>query len=67
MSASSTLQAGIATTIARQVRGRLAGRTVSRDDVALRVLQELSDGFYMAMLPEFQDSVIDEVLEPATL
>ena len=67
MSASSSLQAGIAATIARQVRGRLAGRTVSRDDVAFRVLQELSDVFYMAMLPEFQDAVIDEVLDPATL
>ena len=67
MSASSTLQAGTATTIARRVRGRLAGRTVSRDDVAFRVLQELSDVIYMAMLPEFQDSVIDEVLDPATL
>ena len=67
MSASSSLQAGIATTMASQVRGRLAGRTVSWDDVAFRVLQELSDVFYMAMLPEFQDSIIDEVLEPATL
>ena len=33
MSASSSLQAGIAATIARQVRGRLTGRTVSRYDV----------------------------------
>ena len=67
MSATSTLQDGIATTIARQVRGRLAGRTVSRDDVAFRVHRELSDVFYMAMLPEFQDSVIDEVFNLATL
>ena len=67
MSATSTLQDGIATTIARQVRGRLAGRTVSRDDVAFRVHRELSDVFYMAMLPEFQDSIIYEVFNPATL
>ena len=55
MSASSSLQAGIAATIASQVRGRLAGRTVSRDDVAFRVLQELSDVFRMAMVPERVD------------
>ena len=68
MSASSTsLQDGIATTIARQVRSRLGGRTVSRDDVIFQVHRELSDVFYMAMLPEFQDSIIDEVFNPATL
>ena len=68
MSASSTsLQNGIATTIARQVRSRLGGRTVSRDDVIFQVHRELSDVFYMAMLPEFQDSIIDEVFNPATL
>ena len=50
-----------------RVRGKLAGRTVSRDDVSFQVLQELSDIFRMAMLPEFQNSIVDEVMEPATL
>ncbi len=61
---SSSLQAGIVSTIASQVRGSLAGRVVSRDDVSLRVLQEFSNVFRMAMQPEFQDSIVDEVLEP---
>ena len=65
MSTSFSLQAGIVSTIASQVQGNLAGRTVSRDDVSFGVLQELSDVFRMAMLPEFQDSIVDEVLEPA--
>ena len=54
-------------TIASRVRGNLAGRTVGRDDVSFQVLQELSDVFRMAMLPEFQNSIVDEVMEPATL
>ena len=53
------------TTIANQVRVILAGRIVNRQEVMCQVLSELSDIFNMAMLPEFKESIVDEVLEQA--
>ena len=40
--------------------GNLAGRLVTRTDIACSVKQGLGDVFRMGIQPEFQDSIVDE-------
>ena len=54
------LHSELLTTIASQVQGNLAGRLVTRADIACSIKQGLGDVFRMAMQPEFNE-VMDSV------